>query len=173
MNGQQIRKCRENQGKSQTEFAEWLGVSANTVSNWEHDRSKPAGEHYEALKALVDGAGGDKPENAALLSDTYSKPLPQVGAAVTGRVPAGPENDAGMVVKPPVKPNQGMSVAEDPVIMRGSFGALLEALDGIRRAVNQLAAKIDGSEALEARIRLLERDVDRLRGQLDQRKGAA
>lgn len=165
MNGQQIRKCRENQGKSQTEFAEWLGVSANTISNWENDRSKPAGEHYEALKALMDGAGGDKPENAASLVEAYSKPLP-----VNAREPwiAQAEDTDNRAAQ-----SSRIVTTEEPVIMRGSFGALLDALDGIRRAVNQLAAKIDGSEALEARIRLLERDMDRMRGQLDQLKGAA
>lgn len=102
-----------------------------------------------------------------------SKPLPPVDSAGTGQAPATLKDDSGTAVKPPVQQNQEIPAAEGPAVMRGSFSALLDALDGIRRAVNRLAAKIDGAEALEARIRLLERDMDRMRGQLDQRKGAA
>ena len=39
----QVARIREKLGLSQTEFARLLGISANTLQNWEQGRRKPAG----------------------------------------------------------------------------------------------------------------------------------
>ncbi len=38
-----VKAIRSKLKMSQSEFADFLGVSANTIRNWEQDRSKPVG----------------------------------------------------------------------------------------------------------------------------------
>jgi DNA-binding transcriptional regulator YiaG len=47
-----IKAVRKRAGLSQAQMAERLGVSTNTVSNWETDRSKPRAGSLEKLRSM-------------------------------------------------------------------------------------------------------------------------
>ncbi len=51
-NGEEIRSIREELDLSQGEFAEELGVSAGTVSNWERDINKPGPKAIQNIRKL-------------------------------------------------------------------------------------------------------------------------
>lgn len=57
-----LRKARENLGLTQTTAARLVGVSSQSMSNWEAGVSKPWATHHEKLQALIDAS-----ENAAKL----------------------------------------------------------------------------------------------------------
>ena len=57
-----LRKARENLGLTQTTAARLVGVSSQSMSNWEAGVSKPWAAHHEKLQALIDAS-----ENAAKL----------------------------------------------------------------------------------------------------------
>jgi|GEM_PF-2012430 len=41
MRGDRLRACREAYGDTQRDLAEYLGVSVNSVANWENNRREP------------------------------------------------------------------------------------------------------------------------------------
>ena len=53
MNGKNIAKYREDNGISQVEMAERLGIAPSTLSRWELNKTAPKGEDYDRLKELV------------------------------------------------------------------------------------------------------------------------
>jgi DNA-binding transcriptional regulator YiaG len=54
---QEVKDIREEVGLTQRELAEKLGVSANSISNWETGRSVPRRRNIQKLMALRDRAG--------------------------------------------------------------------------------------------------------------------
>ena len=53
MNGKNIAKYREDNGISQVEMAERLGIAPSTLSRWELNKTAPKGEDFDRLKELV------------------------------------------------------------------------------------------------------------------------
>ncbi|NLW51366.1 MAG: helix-turn-helix transcriptional regulator [Candidatus Brocadiaceae bacterium] len=53
LSSEQVREIRQKAGLSQRELADKLGVSANSVSNWETGRSAPRSRTVHALTALA------------------------------------------------------------------------------------------------------------------------
>lgn len=47
-----IRACRNNTGMRQKEFAEAIGVTLNTVSNWERGKTEPTISQLRKIAAL-------------------------------------------------------------------------------------------------------------------------
>ncbi len=64
--GDYIRKWRMEQGISQVELAERLGVTGDTVINWEIRGMMPAKRHLERLRRVIPGL-------AAITRDSYEK----------------------------------------------------------------------------------------------------
>lgn len=54
MNGKNIAKYREDNGISQVEMAERLGIAPSTLSRWEHNKTAPKGEDYDRLKEMIE-----------------------------------------------------------------------------------------------------------------------
>jgi putative transcriptional regulator len=48
-----IRAIRERTSLSQSEFARLIGVSVNTLQNWEHDRRRPTGPAATLLRIIA------------------------------------------------------------------------------------------------------------------------
>lgn len=53
MNGKNIIQYREDNGISQIELAEKLGVARSTLSRWEKNKTTPHGDDYSKLKTLI------------------------------------------------------------------------------------------------------------------------
>ena len=53
MNGKNIAKYREDNGISQVEMAERLGIAPSTLSRWELNKTAPKGEDFDRLKELI------------------------------------------------------------------------------------------------------------------------
>ena len=53
MNGKNIAKYREDNGISQVEMAERLGIAPSTLSRWELNKTAPKGEDYDRLKEMI------------------------------------------------------------------------------------------------------------------------
>ena len=53
MNGKNIAKYREDNGISQVEMAERLGIAPSTLSRWELNKTAPKGEDYDHLKEMI------------------------------------------------------------------------------------------------------------------------
>lgn len=56
MNGKNIIKYREDNGISQIELADKLGVARSTLSRWEKNKTTPHGDDYAKLKDLLGDA---------------------------------------------------------------------------------------------------------------------
>lgn len=52
--GERIRKAREDQGLSQSQFASLLGVDRKTVSNWEGQRNQPRYGDLMLISSVTD-----------------------------------------------------------------------------------------------------------------------
>ncbi len=53
MNGKNIAKYREDNGISQVEMAERLGIAPSTLSRWELNKTAPKGEDYDHLREMI------------------------------------------------------------------------------------------------------------------------
>ena len=53
MNGKNIIKYREDNGISQIELANELGVARSTLSRWEQNKTVPRGEDYDHLRKII------------------------------------------------------------------------------------------------------------------------
>ncbi len=51
--GQKIRKARMDKGLLQRELAEQIGVTKDTVRNWEIGRTEPIGGSVEKIKEFI------------------------------------------------------------------------------------------------------------------------
>ncbi len=55
--GEKIRKARMDKGLLQRELAEQIGVTEDTVINWEIRDIKPVGRNLEAVKRFLEALG--------------------------------------------------------------------------------------------------------------------
>ena len=53
MNGKNLIKYREDNGISQIELANELGVARSTLSRWEQNKTVPRGEDYDHLRKII------------------------------------------------------------------------------------------------------------------------
>ena len=76
--GERIIKYRKERGLTQGEFGELLGVSAQAISKWENDQSKPDTENLIRLAAILevdvnDLIGNQLPEKESEPQQTHGK----------------------------------------------------------------------------------------------------
>lgn len=67
--GDDVKQIRNNKGLSQSDFADQLGVSAGTVSNWERGESSPGPATVEEIKNLDLSDEGQEPFDGQEIKD--------------------------------------------------------------------------------------------------------
>ena len=96
MSGSEIRQLRHRMGLTLREFAEVMGVSKNTVQNWEKDRTTPGNIHHRMLVQLEERV--QRQENAKELGQFLLSLAAGVGiGAVLGTIFENLANDENEV----------------------------------------------------------------------------
>ncbi len=99
--GEKIWRLREKRGLSQEEFAELLGVSRQTVSNWENDRATPDAYKLKLLCEVLQVSADELLETGAEHADpqgtaTLQEETKTLGSEEVHSVP--PEKRSGRTV---------------------------------------------------------------------------
>src|SRR5262245_58895848 len=102
--GDQIRRCREQAGRSQTWLAEKVGVGQTTISSWESGRTEPSRSDTRkvaqalsvdiALLELGDSSTPNNASNAKSFTSLYTHGFVRVAACAPVVAPADPATNA-------------------------------------------------------------------------------
>jgi transcriptional regulator with XRE-family HTH domain len=77
--GEELRRARELAGITQEELAAAVGVSPNTVGNWENDRSTPRGKLARVRAYLqMDGSGQTPDSGPPLRTASHAELLAEI-----------------------------------------------------------------------------------------------
>jgi transcriptional regulator with XRE-family HTH domain len=138
-----VKRIRNSLGYSQRSLGAILGVAINTVSWWETGRTEPSGAKKTALLAIW--------------KDSGLGPLPE-GLEEPERVEA--------VVEKKVAEPAAVSVGEKEIEVRNKPSALdllekmCNEMEKIRVVLARMATSVQVADALESRVRMLEREAD-------------
>lgn len=92
--GEELRRARELAGITQEELAAAVGVSPNTVGNWENDRSSPRGKLARVRAYLQMDDPGQTPDNGPpLRTASHAELLAEIARRMEAVRPSGTPTD--------------------------------------------------------------------------------
>ncbi|MPZ29576.1 MAG: helix-turn-helix domain-containing protein [Rhodospirillales bacterium] len=77
--GEHLKKRRRELGLLQREAGEWMGVSADTIVNWEKDRARPVPSQFKPVVAFL---GYDPTPVTASLAERFEAKRRSLGATI-------------------------------------------------------------------------------------------